>query len=115
VYQWRDGRLTLISPGTGDHDAHYVGNSADGSTVFFATYERILPNQDTNHGRDLYAARVGGGFPDPAPSPVGAPPPASGPAGAGAGGVVDPPTTAPQPPGHAPAGFPQVDPGDPSG
>jgi hypothetical protein len=76
VYSWNDGRLRLISPGTDpDGDARYLDNSADGSTVFFTTYEQILPRQDTNSARDLYAARVGGGFPEPPPSTVGEPPP----------------------------------------
>jgi hypothetical protein len=76
VYSWNDGRLRLISPGTDpDGDARYLDNSADGSTVFFTTYEQILPRQDTNSARDLYAARVGGGFPEPPPSTIGDPPP----------------------------------------
>jgi hypothetical protein len=75
VYAWRDGEMRLVSPGGVPGDARYLDNSADGSTVFFTTYERILPRQDTNSARDLYAARVGGGFPDLPESTVGAPPP----------------------------------------
>jgi hypothetical protein len=75
VYEWRDGRTRLVSPGReGDANARYLDNSADGGTVFFTTYERILPRQDINHARDLYAARRGGGFPEPPASTIGDPP-----------------------------------------
>jgi hypothetical protein len=77
VYAWKDGQVRLLTPGTSvDGNARYLDNSADGSTVFFTTRERILSRQDTNTARDLYAARVGGGFPDLPPSTVGDPPPA---------------------------------------
>lgn len=74
VYEWRDGELRLITPGRVDGHVRYLDNSADGSTVFFTTYERIRPREDTNAGRDVYAARTGPVFPEPPPGTVGQPP-----------------------------------------
>lgn len=70
VYQWRDGRLSLISTGaSGTDGAFYKGNSADGRNVYFATRDR-LSWQDADAVLDVYTARVGGGIPEPVPAPV---------------------------------------------
>jgi hypothetical protein len=63
VYQYHDGRLTLISPGDGPYDARFADATPDGSDVFFTTDEGILPG-DTDRDVDVYDARVGGGFPE---------------------------------------------------
>lgn len=81
LYQWHAGEIDRITSGTWTDDAWYVDNSEDGTTVFFATTERVLPLSDVNSVMDLYAARVGGGFPQPAPSPIGSPATGAGPAG----------------------------------
>jgi hypothetical protein len=65
VYEWEDGHVRLVSPGTQRDDALYHDSSADGSTVFFTTMSRLIPELDRNTSPDLYAARVGGGFPLP--------------------------------------------------
>jgi hypothetical protein len=80
VYLWQLGEgLSLVTGVTGD--AGIIGSlgrfeaggdsgrfaviSPDGQSVFFLTRATILP-QDTNNGAlDWYAARVGGGFPQP--------------------------------------------------
>lgn len=67
VYEWHDGRVQLVSPGTQGTHARYHDNSADGRTVFFTTASRLIPELDRNGSRDLYAARIGGGFPLPLP------------------------------------------------
>lgn len=86
VYEYTGGRAVLVSPGTSTA-THYVDNSADGSSVFLRTRDALVP-ADTDGGyMDIYAARVGGGFPDtvppaacagsacrPAPSPDPGPP-----------------------------------------
>ncbi len=69
VYEWHDGRLSLISDGTGPAGAEFVDASADGSNVFFTTYDQLVP-QDTNDFLDLYDARIGGGFPAPGQAPA---------------------------------------------
>jgi hypothetical protein len=69
VYEYYKGRLTLISPGDRDSIATFADISTDGSTVFFTTSEGI-DKQDTDGTYDLYAARIGGGFPVPPPPPA---------------------------------------------
>lgn len=69
VYEWREGgEVRLVSPaGAYPADARYIDNSEDGDTVFFVTPEPVVAT-DVNGGvRDLYAARVGGGFPEQVP------------------------------------------------
>ena len=68
IYTWKDGDLELISSGRSTDDSRFADESADGSTVFFATRER-LSGWDTDNAVDLYAARVGGGLPEPAARP----------------------------------------------
>jgi len=68
VYEWRNGALSLISPGNADHSAFYTGGSRDGESVFFWTEQRISPWEIDATDGDVYVARVGGGVPDP-PSP----------------------------------------------
>jgi NHL repeat len=41
VYEWEDGALRLVSPGTTTDSAFYTGNSRDGRDVFFWTEQRI--------------------------------------------------------------------------
>ncbi|MET0602408.1 MAG: hypothetical protein ABW167_10495 [Baekduia sp.] len=60
VYEYYNGRLTLISPGAKDFTATLVDVSAKGDDVFFTTAEGLV-GQDTDQSYDLYDARVGGG------------------------------------------------------
>lgn len=66
VYMWRDGELSLVSPGDAEHHAYYSGNGIDGETVFIMTSQPIDPRELEND-YDLYAVRAGGGFPPPVP------------------------------------------------
>ena len=68
VYQWRNGELSLLTPGTADH-ALYKGNDRDGRNVFFASRER-LTWQDFDSVGDVYTARVAGGVAEPPPAAV---------------------------------------------
>jgi hypothetical protein len=68
VYSYRDGTLTLISPGDQAFNAYYVDASADGSDVFFGTAQALV-GRDTDQGIDIYDARIGGGFPEAPPPP----------------------------------------------
>jgi hypothetical protein len=65
VYQWRNGDLSLISTGIEDANAYYSGNSGSGRDVFLVTDKR-LTWEDVDGVRDVYDARVGGGFVEPA-------------------------------------------------
>jgi hypothetical protein len=90
VYEWtpEDG-VRLVSPaGDARYDSLYMDNSVDGSTVFFVTAQSLRP-EDTNTARDVYAARIGGGFPLP---PVVTPC-----EGEACQGPVPPPLTTPTP------------------
>jgi hypothetical protein len=68
VYEWHDGRISLISSGTGSADSLFLDNSASGGDVFFATRDD-LTGFDTDGSYDVYDARVGGGFPPPSTTP----------------------------------------------
>jgi hypothetical protein len=69
VYQWRDGELSLVSPGSPDFDAWFSGNSIDGQDVFISTMQPLDPYREIDPADlDVYDARIGGGFPPP-PSP----------------------------------------------
>jgi hypothetical protein len=97
VYEWHDGTIRLVSTGTGGK-ALYHENSADGKTVFFTTFNRVLPDWDHNSKRDLYVARPDGGLPPPpgppdctgesCQSPRSAPPANSPGSGAGEGNAA---------------------------
>lgn len=63
VYEWRDGALGLITPGYQPEKSDFAGISRDGKTVGFATNVTLVPEDEDGDGRDLYVARLGGGFP----------------------------------------------------
>jgi hypothetical protein len=71
VYEWHDGALSLISSGAAESGGSFFdGVTADGATAFFNTADTLLPRDRDGGARDIYAARIGGGFPEPAaPSP----------------------------------------------
>ncbi|MGH9770238.1 MAG: hypothetical protein ACRD4Q_00825 [Candidatus Acidiferrales bacterium] len=79
VYEWRkdgidgcshaQGCLALISSGTGGLKNMLLGTADDGHDVFFMTHSQLV-GQDTDGQGDLYDARIGGGFPPPAPAPT---------------------------------------------
>jgi hypothetical protein len=66
VYEYRDGRVSLLTSGQGDQDAYIADNSDDGRDVFLLSASPLVP-QDRDPGElDLYDARVGGGVAFPA-------------------------------------------------
>lgn len=66
VYRWHNGDVALISAGGDRAGAYLSGASADGSSAFFMTTADLLPGLDGDDAWDVYSARVGGGFPEPA-------------------------------------------------
>lgn len=68
VYQWEDGRLSLITSGRGKENSFFLDNSASGDDVFFATEEGLV-GADKDGVADVYDARVGGGFLEPVFNP----------------------------------------------
>jgi hypothetical protein len=61
VYEWHDGKISLISSAGDTTNSYFLGTSADGSNVFFGTHSQLVP-QDTDQSGDVYDARVDGGF-----------------------------------------------------
>ncbi|HWX44932.1 MAG TPA: hypothetical protein VNY52_06385 [Solirubrobacteraceae bacterium] len=69
-----EGNVSLISDGEDIHTYNgqgavaLLGANASGRDVFFTTLDRLVP-QATSEADDIYDARIGGGFPPPAPLP----------------------------------------------
>jgi hypothetical protein len=63
VYERFAGNLALISQGpaggTGNHAAEFVGASADGTRVFFQTYEKLVSGDVDNTWLDQYERNAG--------------------------------------------------------
>lgn len=83
-YDVATASVHLLSSGTDPSASYVIDASNDGRNVFFVTRERLL-RWDVDDNYDLYDARVGGGFPEPA---IPAPP-------CTADACLDPGTTAP--------------------
>lgn len=66
VYEWKEGRVRLISTGTSGSVSYLASSSVSGNDVFFLTRQRLVPS-DQDDNVDIYDARVGGGFPQAAP------------------------------------------------
>ncbi len=70
VYEYEDGRQSLISSGTSPRESTFEGASESGDDVFFLSRQQLLPQDDTGgEASVVYDARVGGGFPPAAPPP----------------------------------------------
>ncbi|HEX5927381.1 MAG TPA: hypothetical protein VFY45_26430 [Baekduia sp.] len=94
VYEWRNGRLLLVSRGHDSTEATLIGMSRDSTDIFFTTADPMVA-QDTDGGDvDVYDARLGGGFPEGSGTAVMAP---------CVGDACQGPVAAPAPPA-APAG-----------
>jgi len=65
VYGWHDGVVSLISGGSAAVSSELNGVSRDGA-VYFKERARLLPWVADDHIK-IYTARIGGGFPAPAP------------------------------------------------
>jgi hypothetical protein len=71
VYELWNGDLGLISPGNQPLRSDFAGVSKDGKTVAFGTNAALVGGDDDGESRDLYVARIGGGFPEPPPPAAG--------------------------------------------
>jgi hypothetical protein len=69
VYQWEDGRVDLVSTGTGKYDSGLFSASDDGSDVYFFTHDTLVSTDLNAQLVKLYDARTDGGFPQ-LPPPV---------------------------------------------
>jgi hypothetical protein len=64
VYMWKNGRVSLISSGAAGNSVSEFGEFAidrSGQDIYFVTAEALSPS-DGDAVRDVYDARVGGGF-----------------------------------------------------
>ena len=70
VYEWTPAGLGLVSSGFAEEQgAAYAGASGNGLNAYFTSRDSLLP-EDTDGGEvDIYAARIGGGFPPLAQPP----------------------------------------------
>ena len=66
VYEYNEGRLSLISTGTSSGGSTFYDASESGSEVFFVTAQGLV-RRDTDNNDSLYDARIEGGFAEPAP------------------------------------------------
>jgi hypothetical protein len=65
VYEWENGRVSLISDGVAPNGSKFVSATPSGDDVVFITADQLTwQDGDTTH--DAYDARVDGGFPMPA-------------------------------------------------
>ena len=78
VYEFVDGRPHLITSGTGTAGAGHggtaheqtpglIGASANGTDVYFSTYDVLTSEDHNGHFLKFYDARTDGGFPQPPP------------------------------------------------
>jgi hypothetical protein len=73
VYEYHAGNVYLISDGqdltkhAGGSQVHFLSTDLSGRDVFFETTDQLVP-QDTDSNKDIYDARIDGGFPSPAPT-----------------------------------------------
>jgi hypothetical protein len=65
VYEWANGNLGLITYGI--KESIFLGVTGDGRTAFFETSSTLVGGDRDNGEPDFYAARIGGGFPEPPP------------------------------------------------
>lgn len=65
VYEWWEGETRLITPGYQPLKSEFGGISRDGVSVAFATNATLVSADVDGDGRDIYIARLGGGFPEP--------------------------------------------------
>lgn len=68
VYDSATGKASLLSSGRSKEPSYFLDSSAVGRDAFFVTTEQ-LSAWDVDRSYDLYDARVGGGFPEPPPTP----------------------------------------------
>jgi hypothetical protein len=58
VYEWHEGRVSLISSGTDAYPSFFLGASADGANVFIGTHANLIPSLNTESQGNIYDARI---------------------------------------------------------
>jgi hypothetical protein len=62
VYEYEDGHVSALSDASGGYGSFLLDTSVSGGDVFFATSDKLLPEDESNNVV-VYDARVDGGFP----------------------------------------------------
>lgn len=62
VYEWKAGRIYLISTGLSQTDTGLLSTSADGSNAFFYTRDALVADDQNGNTIKIYTAREHGGF-----------------------------------------------------
>ena len=62
VYEWKNGRLFLISTGRSPTATGLLSASADGRNAFFYTRDKLVGNDHNGNTIKIYTARENGGF-----------------------------------------------------
>lgn len=63
AYEWVNGEVRLISPGSGDYSSEFLDAAPSGKDVYIVTRDRLVA-ADRDENTDVYDAREGGGFAD---------------------------------------------------
>jgi hypothetical protein len=69
VYEYQDGQVHLISTGTSSSESVLIDASESGNDVFFLTRQKLVPQDTEEEARNIYDARVNGGFAAPSSPP----------------------------------------------
>jgi hypothetical protein len=64
VYEWWEGQIGLVSPGSGDSVSTFEGATRDAGTALIKTTATLSAADVDGGAPDYYAARIGGGFPE---------------------------------------------------
>ncbi len=63
VFEWKEGRISLISTGLSPYNSSLLTGSADGTDAYFFTRDTLVPEDLNGSLVKIYDARAGGGFP----------------------------------------------------
>jgi hypothetical protein len=67
VYEWHNGKISLLSSADDPSNAFFLGASPDGSNVFIGTHAQLTAS-DTGFSGNIFDARIDGGFVQTTPS-----------------------------------------------
>jgi hypothetical protein len=67
VYEYKAGKVWLLTSGQGNRSSFLADNSDDGTTVFVMSPTAFDPRDRDANELDAYAIRINGGFPPPPP------------------------------------------------
>ncbi|HEX7058823.1 MAG TPA: hypothetical protein VF176_03140 [Solirubrobacterales bacterium] len=62
AYEWKEGKVELVSTGRSPFDSGLLSVTADGTDAFFFTREKLTSNDGNGNLVKLYDARADGGF-----------------------------------------------------